>query len=80
MPRLKRLSGDDVIAIFKSFGFDVIDQSGSHVKLRPIVAGAKQTLTVPRHKDLDTGTLRAILRQASHYVPLEELKLHFYSE
>ena len=80
MPRLKRLSGDDVIAIFKSFGFDVIDQSGSHVKLRRIVAGAKQTLTVPRHKDLDTGTLRAILRQASHYVPLEELKLQFYSE
>jgi hypothetical protein len=35
---------------------------------------------VPAHDELDSGTLRAILRQASRYIPEEELSRHFYSE
>jgi predicted RNA binding protein YcfA (HicA-like mRNA interferase family) len=78
MPRLRRLSGADVIRIFEGFGFIVLAQAGSHVKLRRIgPQGQKQTLTIPLHKELDTGTLRAILRQASQYIPDEELRPHF---
>ena len=43
-------------------------------------AGIRQTLTVPIHDEMDTGTLRSILRQASRYVPEVELRDHFYSE
>jgi hypothetical protein len=51
------------------------------LKLRRISpSGGKQTLTIPRHKELDPGTLRAILRQASVYIPGEELKPYFYTE
>ena len=39
-----------------------------------------QTLTVPNHAELDTGTCRAILRQASRYIPESDLRPHFYSE
>jgi predicted RNA binding protein YcfA (HicA-like mRNA interferase family) len=39
-----------------------------------------QTLTVPMHRELDTGTCRAILRQASRYVPYVELAKFFQSE
>jgi len=39
--------------------------------------GEKQTLTIPRHSELDPGTLRAILHQASRYIPLDELLPHF---
>lgn len=81
MPKLRRLSGDEVIKILGLFGFNVAAQSGSHVKLRrSTAAGEKQTLTIPRHRELDTGTLRAIFRQASRYVPSDELRPHFYSE
>ena len=38
-----------------------------------------QTLTVPAHSELDTGTLRAILRQASRFVPEDDLHPFFYS-
>ena len=80
MPKLKHLSGKEVIAIFEQFGFIVISQKGSHVKLRRIVSsGKKETLTVPVHKELDTGTLRAILRQASRYISDNILVEHFYS-
>jgi predicted RNA binding protein YcfA (HicA-like mRNA interferase family) len=81
MPKLRRLSGDDLIRIFRQFGFDVHSQRGSHVKLRCIGNnGHRQTLTVPRHRELDSGTLLAIFRQAGRFIPEPELWNHFYSE
>ena len=79
MPKLRVLSGKEVIRILSKFGFEVASQRGSHVKLRRILQdGTKQTLTVPLHEELDKGTLKAIIRQASRYVPEEELKQYFY--
>jgi len=81
MPKLKRLSGSEAISIFQRFGFVVSKQSGSHVKLRRIIsAGEKQTLTVPNHRQLDTGTCHAIYRQASRYVAADDLRPFFYSD
>ena len=79
MPKLKRLSGNDVIRILGQFGFSVYSQRGSHVKLRR-VAGRQQTLTVPRHSELDLGTLRAIFRQASRFISEDDLRTHFYTD
>jgi hypothetical protein len=39
-----------------------------------------QTLTIPRHRELDAGTLQAIFRQASRFVHHEELREEFYTE
>ena len=81
MPNLRRLSGSAIIQILEDFGFIVRAQAGSHVKLRRIGPhGKKQMLTIPRHRELDTGTLRAIFRQASQYIPDQELRPHFYTE
>lgn len=61
MPRLKVLSGAEVVRILAIFGFRVASQRGSHIKLRRIEAGGgQQTLTIPNHKELDRGTLGAI--------------------
>lgn len=64
MPRtkLRRLSGTDVVKILTGFGFVVVAQKGSHVKLKRVVEGNPQTLTIPRHKELDKGTLTTIYR------------------
>ncbi len=79
MPKLRVLSGKEVVKILSKFGFEVVSQKGSHVKLRRILPdGTKQTLTVPLHDELDKGTLKAIIRQASRYIPEEELKPCFY--
>ena len=79
MPKLRVLSGKEVVKIFQKFGFEVLSQKGSHVKLRRVLPdGTKQTLTVPLHDGLDKGTLKAIIRQASRYIPEEELKPYFY--
>jgi len=79
VPKLKRLSGDEVVSAPGRFGLSVHWQRGSHVKLRRTGAsGTVQALTVPRHRELDPGTLLAIFRQASRFVPQDQLRREFY--
>jgi predicted RNA binding protein YcfA (HicA-like mRNA interferase family) len=79
-PKLRRLSGKEVLSILLKFGFSIYSQRGSHVKLRrTLVSGEIQSLTIVIHDELDIGTVRAILRQASRFIPEEQLKKEFYS-
>jgi hypothetical protein len=48
--------------------------------VRVLPAGERQILTVPNHAELDTGTCRAVLQQASRYVLEQELRPYFYTE
>jgi len=62
-------------------GFEVVSTRGSHAKLRRVTAaGETQTLTLPLHKDLDLGTIRAIYRQSARFVPAAELRSAFYDD
>lgn len=79
MPKLKQLSGQDVVKIFSQFGFESASQKGSHIKLRRITKESNQMLTIPLHKELDKGTLKAIYRQSLKYIPEEKLKEYFYT-
>ncbi len=79
MPKLRRLSGDDVVSIFRDFGFRVAAQHGSHIKLVRDSPSGRQVLTIPAHREVDTGTLRAIIRQASRFVAPDVLFPHFHS-
>lgn len=59
--RRKVFSGVFVISILvKRFGFSVVSQKGSHVKLRR----ATRVTIVPLHKELARGTLRSALALA----------------
>jgi len=79
-PKLKRLSGKEVLSILSKFGFSIQSQRGSHVKLRrSLSSGEIQSLTIVMHDELEVGTLRAIIRQASRFIPEEQLKKEFYS-
>jgi len=81
MPKLKHLSGDEVIAILARFDFTISAQRGSHVKLRRTgPTGSLQSLTIPKHRELDAGTLKAIIRQASRFIPEDQLVPFFYTE
>ncbi len=63
MPKV--LSGKDVIRILcKEFGFNLVSQKGSHVKLRKTYRGRKIITIVPLHRELAQGTLRGILELA----------------
>jgi len=81
MPKLRPLSGEDLLRIFGLFGFTKISQRGSHLKLRRVTAdGSRQTLTIVIHREVDRGTLRAIFRQALRYIPESDRSQYFFTE
>jgi predicted RNA binding protein YcfA (HicA-like mRNA interferase family) len=78
--RLKQLSGRNVAAALVGFGFEVVATRGSHCKLRrTLPSGERQTLTIPLHSSLAVGTLQAIYRQATRFIPEADLQPHFYT-
>ncbi len=79
MSKLRVLSGSDVLKILKTFGFSLVEQRGSHMKLVRVVEDHRQVLTVPNHEVIDKGTLKAIFRQASRYISEGELRKSFYT-
>jgi predicted RNA binding protein YcfA (HicA-like mRNA interferase family) len=61
MPKLKTLCGQDVLKIFAKFGFEKVDQEGSHVKIRrQLLAGVLRALY---HRGVNTAYFP--LRRAS---------------
>lgn len=70
MSGLPRISGRDAVKALNELGFRVVRQHGSHIILRRN-SPFSQT-TVPDHKELDRGTIRAIIRQCG--ISPEEFK------
>ena len=62
MSKLPRISGTNCIKALLKAGFITKRQEGSHIVLRR--ENPFTQLVVPNHKELDRGTLRAIIRQA----------------
>jgi predicted RNA binding protein YcfA (HicA-like mRNA interferase family) len=59
---LPRISGEAAIRALSRAGFEQVKQRGSHAKLRHATSG--RVCVVPLHRELATGTLASILRQA----------------
>jgi predicted RNA binding protein YcfA (HicA-like mRNA interferase family) len=60
-PVLPVISGAQLIKAFGKIGYYVRSQQGSHVHLRHPI---RPPLTVPNHREIARGTLRAIIRQS----------------
>ena len=69
MTRLPVVSGKVAVKALLRIGYYIRDQKGSHLHLRH---ASKPPLTVPNHKELAPGTLRAVLRSAE--ISSEEFK------
>ena len=62
MTKLPRISGRECVRALEKGGGFFKRQEGSHIILRRNDPFAQ--IVVPDHKELDRGTLRAIIRQA----------------
>lgn len=61
MSRLPVCSGADAAKAFSKIGYVLDHQTGSHMILRHASGGR---LTIPNHRELAKGTLRALIREA----------------
>jgi predicted RNA binding protein YcfA (HicA-like mRNA interferase family) len=62
MSRLPRISGREAVSAFEQIGFAIRRQHGSQIVMTK--AGQLATLSVPDHRELQVGTLRALIRKA----------------
>lgn len=61
MSKLPVVSGKETIKALVKMGYYLRDRESSHIHLRH---SFKQPLTIPDHKEIARGTLRAIIRAA----------------
>ena len=64
MPRLRRMSGEEMIRALERWGFRRVRQRGSHVILKRETTQGPIGCVVPLHRELAIGTLHGILQQA----------------
>lgn len=62
MGRLGNISGKDAVKASAKAGRQVIGQVGSHVVMSK--QSSRANLSIPQHKELSVGTLRALIRAA----------------
>ena len=60
MPNLPRVSGGEAVRALERLGFATVRQRGSHIVMRRGASGC----VVPNHRELKTGTLAGLLKQA----------------
>jgi predicted RNA binding protein YcfA (HicA-like mRNA interferase family) len=70
VPKLPVVSGIEIVKALAKIGYETDHQTGSHIILRQKEYPYRR-LTIPNHKEIAKGTLRAIIRQAG--LTLEEL-------
>ena len=63
MGKLANISGKEAVKAFQKAGWQPIGQVGSHlVMVKPAV---RANLSIPQHRELSVGTLRALIRAAN---------------
>ena len=62
MGKLSNVSGKEAAKAFGRAGWQTVGQVGSHLVMSK--AGQRANLSIPQHKELSVGTLRALIRAA----------------
>jgi predicted RNA binding protein YcfA (HicA-like mRNA interferase family) len=62
MGKLGNISGKEAARAFEKAGWIALGQVGSHLVM--IKPGIRVNLSIPQHKELAKGTIRALIRNA----------------
>ncbi|MCS7185591.1 MAG: type II toxin-antitoxin system HicA family toxin [Armatimonadetes bacterium] len=74
--RLPRdLGGEELAKQLSKYGYQIVRQMGSHMRLVSMLKNKPHRITVPRHKPLRVGTLDGILREVAKYLEMDKRDL-----
>ncbi|NQS99195.1 MAG: type II toxin-antitoxin system HicA family toxin [candidate division Zixibacteria bacterium] len=62
MGKLGNISGKEAVNAFEKAGWEKVGQVGSHLVM--IKPGMRANLSIPLHRELSVGTLRALIRNS----------------
>lgn len=64
MPRrLPNVSYKDLLKLLQRFGYRIVRQRGSHIRLKKTLDSGHHSITIPAHKEIAKGTLNDILNR-----------------
>jgi len=69
------LGGEELATHLGKYGYQVVRQTGSHIRLTSTYKDTEHHLTIPRHKPLRVGTLNGIINEVSAYLEMEKQNL-----
>ena len=58
----RNVAATDLIALLVHYGYNVVRQTGSHIRLSKKVDGKEHSVTVPNHRPIKIGTLHSIIK------------------
>ena len=69
------VNAGDLIKLLEKYGYRVVKQTGSHIKLAKEFFDSKHGITVPNHRPIKIGTLQAIAREiaAVNHIDVKEI-------
>ncbi len=70
----RNLTGLDLIKLLKSLGYEVVRQTGSHIRIQTTQNGQHHE-TLPRHDPIKVGTLNNILKNIAEHFDLTKEEL-----
>ncbi|MDQ7056622.1 MAG: type II toxin-antitoxin system HicA family toxin [Persephonella sp.] len=76
MSKLPRnINGIQLAKSLRKYGYKVVRQTGSHIRLTSTFKGYEHKITIPAHNPLKVGTLNAILKEISNYLEISKEEL-----
>ena len=69
------LGGEELATHLGKYGYQVVRQTGSHIRLTSTYKNTEHHLTIPRHKPLKVGTLNSIINEVAAYLEIEKQNL-----
>jgi predicted RNA binding protein YcfA (HicA-like mRNA interferase family) len=77
MPKIPRdISGRELAKLLgKKFGYQIVREVGSHIRLNSNYAGREHKITIPDHSAIKIGTLNNVLKDISEYLSINKEEL-----
>ena len=69
------ISGIELAKRLKRYGYVVVRQEGSHLRMTSKVTGSEHHVTIPAHDPLRIGTLQGILTEVARYLERDRSEL-----
>jgi predicted RNA binding protein YcfA (HicA-like mRNA interferase family) len=69
------LSGHELAKLLRRYGYEIVRQTGSHLRLRSMLRGFPHQITIPAHDPMKVGTMAGILSEVAVYLEMDRALL-----
>jgi predicted RNA binding protein YcfA (HicA-like mRNA interferase family) len=66
------VSGKDLVKTLSKYGYEVVRQVGSHIRLSLTTAEGVKNVTIPNHSPIKLGTLMSIINDVSSQLKISK--------